>query len=273
VQAALDAMKAKPGVEVSDQGGWTIVTDPAANTLWSFTPASHPAHPAAVKRTFVSRDGTLYLEMGALCQASQVACDNLMDEFNKLNDRMSASMGHSAPGTTGAQQSASSGQVQGASADSGSGARWSASAEQVQRVESQSRAYFAAKDERRYEEAYSMLSAAQKKTVSFERWRAFAEDFNSRAGEVRGRVIRKITWYKNPAEAAPGTYAAVDFSGRYANVDIDCGYVAWVEQADGSFLIVHEEHNFIEKNIEQKMKPAELEKIRAEFGCVAWREL
>lgn len=147
--------------------------------------------------------------------------------------------------------------------------QWRPSAEQVKLVEHQTYAYFAAKDGRKYPDAYGQLSSNQKKTTSFERWSSIAEDFNSKAGEVRRRGIKKITWYKNPAQAEPGIYAAVDFSSQFANADIHCGYVVWLEQPDGSFLLVREEQNFIDKTTEQKLKPDELEKVRAQFGCKA----
>src|SRR5215831_1780765 len=92
VAAALDALKARSDVNISVQGGWTIVDDRAASTVWSFTPPNHPAHPAAVKRAVVSRDGKVFVDMTALCQASKAACDRLMAEFNELNERMAQSM-------------------------------------------------------------------------------------------------------------------------------------------------------------------------------------
>jgi hypothetical protein len=92
VAAALEALRARSDVNISVQGGWTIVDDRSANALWSFTPPNHPAHPAAVKRTIVSRDGGIGIDMTALCQAVKAACDNLMAEFKELNKRMSQSM-------------------------------------------------------------------------------------------------------------------------------------------------------------------------------------
>src|SRR5258706_8300644 len=68
VAAALEALRGRNDVKISVQGGWTIVEDRSANTFWSFTPSNHPAHPAAVKRTIVSREGGIVIEMTALCQ-------------------------------------------------------------------------------------------------------------------------------------------------------------------------------------------------------------
>jgi hypothetical protein len=144
---------------------------------------------------------------------------------------------------------------------------WRPTSSQVQLVERNTNAYFAAKDSRRYSEAYAQLSPSQKNTTPLERWTSLAEDFNAKAGEVRTRLIRKITWYKDPPNVAPGVYAAVDYSGEFANTATHCGFVAWHEQSDGSFLLVREEQNTIDKASAAKMKPEEREQVRARFGC------
>jgi hypothetical protein len=92
VAAALDALRAKSNVRISVQGGWTIVDDREDHSIWSFTPSSHPAHPAAVKRTVVEKNGAIYIEMSALCQASKSECDKLIAEFKALNEQMRKSM-------------------------------------------------------------------------------------------------------------------------------------------------------------------------------------
>lgn len=88
-QAALAALRAKPGVVFREEGGWTIAEERAAVTLWSFTPASHSAHPSAVKRQITrDKDGGLGLTMSVSCQATKKACDALVREFDALNDQM-----------------------------------------------------------------------------------------------------------------------------------------------------------------------------------------
>ena len=96
VDEALSALKIKVGVSVSVQGGWTIVEDSEKGNmvLWSFTPSSHPAHPAAVKRTVIEKDKHkhIYIQMKALCQASKVECDSLIAEFEALNKKIQGSL-------------------------------------------------------------------------------------------------------------------------------------------------------------------------------------
>jgi hypothetical protein len=88
VASALTGLQKKDGVRVSRQGGWTVIDDRAALTLWSFTPEGHPAHPAVIQRTIVEDQGNLFVQMHVLCEATKPACDNLVADFGKLNQQM-----------------------------------------------------------------------------------------------------------------------------------------------------------------------------------------
>ena len=87
VDIALQAMKNKEGTKLSIQGGWTIIEDKEDSNmvLWSFTPESHDAHPAAIKRKVLEKNQAIYIQMSALCQAKKADCDKLMQEFELLN--------------------------------------------------------------------------------------------------------------------------------------------------------------------------------------------
>ncbi|MFY8274248.1 molecular chaperone DnaJ [Pseudoalteromonas sp. SSDWG2] len=90
VELALNALKNKEGTNLSIQGGWTIIEDKEESNLvlWSFTPDSHPAHPAAIKRKVVEKNQKIYIQMSALCQAKKEHCDKLMQEFEQLNQNI-----------------------------------------------------------------------------------------------------------------------------------------------------------------------------------------
>ena len=88
VASALEALQKRADVRISRQGEWTIIEDRASLTLWSFTPERHPAHPAVVRRKIVEERGKLYVQMNVLCEAAKAACDNLVADFNKLNQQM-----------------------------------------------------------------------------------------------------------------------------------------------------------------------------------------
>ncbi len=89
VDAAITALKSSKTNKVSiSPDGWTIVSEGARGPLWSFTPPKHPAHPAAVKRVLVEKNGSIVIAMSALCQASKSACDALIEEFKLLNNKI-----------------------------------------------------------------------------------------------------------------------------------------------------------------------------------------
>lgn len=92
VAAALADLTARKGATVSDQGGWTIISDPADSTIWSFVPKGHPAWPAVVKRHVFETKAGVAMDMKVLCQSTKVACDNLVRAFQELNAQMSAGL-------------------------------------------------------------------------------------------------------------------------------------------------------------------------------------
>jgi hypothetical protein len=90
VATALAALQARNDVKTSIQDGWTVIED--GMTMWSFTPAGHPAHPSVAKRTLVEKNGGYSIVMNVLCQSTKSACDQLVADFEQLNDQMRASI-------------------------------------------------------------------------------------------------------------------------------------------------------------------------------------
>jgi hypothetical protein len=91
VAAALAALHANPAVKFSIQRGWTIATDEADATIWSFPPEGDPAYPSAVRRQLApSPGGGTSIETNVQCEASKEACDNLVRSFEQLNAQMRA---------------------------------------------------------------------------------------------------------------------------------------------------------------------------------------
>lgn len=91
VAVALKELEARDGngTVVVHTDGWTIVNEPLASAQWSFTPNSHYAHPALVRRIIKrAPTGTVSVETASLCEAPQAECDRLLSEFAALNDRV-----------------------------------------------------------------------------------------------------------------------------------------------------------------------------------------
>jgi hypothetical protein len=94
VAEALVSLKAKSGVQVqiTTPDAWTIANEPNG-IQWSFVPSNHYANPAVVRREVkVNREGGVFIEMRALCQAEKAQCDKLIEEFKALNESMRQSI-------------------------------------------------------------------------------------------------------------------------------------------------------------------------------------
>lgn len=100
VEAALSALQARqdPGTKITTHEGWTLATIGKGwgKTMWSFTPENHPAHPAAVKREVLIKDGMVYIRMDILCEADKHACNTLAAEFEQRNEDIRGRLQHSA---------------------------------------------------------------------------------------------------------------------------------------------------------------------------------
>ena len=92
VAAALQDLRSRPGVVISEQHGWTVADDEISKTLWSFPPLGNPAYPSAVKRQIVDANGGVTLQMSVLCEAGKAACDDLVRDFQALNSQMTQSL-------------------------------------------------------------------------------------------------------------------------------------------------------------------------------------
>jgi hypothetical protein len=88
VGAVLDALRGEPSAQFREQRGWTIVAsrERDAPVEWFFTPEGHDAYPAVVKRTALERDGVGLIDLAALCQSEQQACDRLLDDFRQQHE-------------------------------------------------------------------------------------------------------------------------------------------------------------------------------------------
>ncbi|MDX2220655.1 MAG: DUF4019 domain-containing protein [Burkholderiales bacterium] len=245
VEKALAALKAKPGVTVSMQGDWTIISDDGGNTVWSFAPQSHPAHPAAVKRSLVAdKDGNVRIQTGALCQASKANCDALMEEFKALNDKAAKA-------------------VQARTSQSGSAGTVVKDAQ----VEAETLRYFALRDAGKLEEAHALHSVEQQTRLPFPKWREIVQGFNTTAGAVTSREVKRITLYRNPAGLPQGDYFAVDFSGVFASAPVHCGYLVWNVLPSGERRITREEENFIDAQTYTKLSASKVAEVKQQFRC------
>ncbi|GLQ48349.1 hypothetical protein GCM10007862_34000 [Dyella lipolytica] len=86
--AALSALRAKPGVVVTERPGWTVAEDKSEKAIWTIAEPGNPAYPAAIKRYLSNEGDGVHLEMKVLCGASKEACDNMVRQFQQLNSNV-----------------------------------------------------------------------------------------------------------------------------------------------------------------------------------------
>lgn len=244
VAAALADLRTKPGVQIREQQGWTIIRDQESGNLalWSFTPPGHPAHPAAVKRVVAEKDGAVYIDMKVLCQADKTSCDTLVREFQALNDRIKEEVRNKI-----SQPRPTNGPPQEINITSDSAPGWLPSMDQRAQVPQLVQSFLAMLDGGQYVKAYDLITESRKKSEPFGEFAKRAAEFNAQAGPVKERRIVKITWTKDPANApAAGIYVAVDLVSRFANIDRHCGYIVLYQHDEKApFLVARQEDNYL----------------------------
>jgi hypothetical protein len=82
-----EALRADPTASARDQRGWTVVAsrEHGAAVEWFFTPEGHAVYPAVIKRKVVEESGIGMIEIAALCETAQEACDALLEDFRQTH--------------------------------------------------------------------------------------------------------------------------------------------------------------------------------------------
>ena len=93
-QDALLALRAKPGVIMSQANGWLLADDRAEHVLWAFPPSTDAAFPAVVRRQFVATGNQLSIKMGVKCGGTKLGCDQMVLGFEQLNERTREQLSH-----------------------------------------------------------------------------------------------------------------------------------------------------------------------------------
>ena len=92
VASARKTLQSEPGMSSTTYEGWTFVDDATRQTQWAFAPDTSPAHPAAVRRAAVERNGHLVIEISLLCEGAKDACSHLLKDFEEMKGRKLESM-------------------------------------------------------------------------------------------------------------------------------------------------------------------------------------
>ena len=94
VEQAYKALESDPNATITEYEGWVIFNQngDGSYVLWSFTPDQHPAHPAAIRREITKKGDEILINMNALCESGKFECDQLIDEFKRINEAIKLKM-------------------------------------------------------------------------------------------------------------------------------------------------------------------------------------
>jgi len=148
---------------------------------------------------------------------------------------------------------------------------WVPSPQQMQQVRLATEKYLSALDEERYMAAYDLLTRRNRTILPFDKFSSLQHDFYRQSGRLIRREILRLTWTKYP-ETFPtsGVYAAVDFAGRFENIDRQCGYIVlYQESVSQPFQVMRFENNFLTNDMAAEM---ERQKSRSELDQL-WAKL
>lgn len=145
---------------------------------------------------------------------------------------------------------------------------WIPSAELEQAVLRAAQDYFDAIEAGDPARAYAMLSPEQRRYRMLSTFFEQSRHQRDAAGALRDRRMLRLTWTKDPANAPPGIYAAIDLASRHARVDRECGYLVWHQRSEGGpFKLMRIESNQIDNatadSIVAQKGQAELDRIWA----------
>lgn len=135
-------------------------------------------------------------------------------------------------------------------------------------IHAHTRAYFLAKESADADAAYRLLSTEMASYATPREWEESRASVNAQMGPGAQTNLLRLTWYDNPAGApTPGRYAAVDYEVTYPSRGFTCGYVMWLRQADGGYLLVREEEGQATPDIVADLPPEQIAAIRAQLHC------
>jgi hypothetical protein len=101
-----------------------------------------------------------------------------------------------------------------------------------------------------------------------EAWAATRSAFNTKVGPGARPNVSRITWYDNPSGAPiPGRYAAADYGVAYPSNGFTCGYVMWLRQADGGYMVVREEEAQVTPDSVAKLSAEQVANMRVQLRC------
>ncbi len=152
---------------------------------------------------------------------------------------------------------------------SGTEQKWEPSEQDQLKIKLLSYQYLQAKDNGEFDAAFSAFAESTKSAIDFKKWKYNIVLFNANAGAKIYLTFTRISWYENPVkDPVSGIFVAVNYSGVFTNVDIQCGSLMWHKKIDGNFELIREEQNYIDKSSQEKLNANDINQVKAKFGCL-----
>ncbi|MCX7554852.1 hypothetical protein OS175_13310 [Marinicella sp. S1101] len=109
-------------------------------------------------------------------------------------------------------------------------------------------------NKKKYKTAYEMLTAVNQNISPYKRWKKDKQAFRKSVGGAGEFVDLKLTWYKDPPNAAgPGIYVAFDYGCVYPNLELCSGVLIFHQDESGEFKVIREETNMMDKEAAASM--------------------
>lgn len=222
VAAAMDALLDNREAELSVRAGWTYADEVVDGrpVHWAFTPEAHPAHPSAVRRTPIDREGEVRVSLSYRCEARKPeACEALLAEMRRLNGGMIAEFKR----RLGVPKHA----------------------REPEAVEFAMR-WLAMVDGGQYRESLELLTQYSRTGYTPGEWQRIGEEARNRHGELRERRLRAIHWFENPADVPlAGTFAFMEFEAMYERVPHTTQYLVLHSERGAPFRVMKDEAPFL----------------------------
>lgn len=97
VSDARTGLEHRADVGVSDIGGWRVFVVRSTHETWSFSPEGAASYPCAVMRSLHEEDGARSVRSRVMCEADKAACDRLVGQVNRFDQRGGAGALHPPP--------------------------------------------------------------------------------------------------------------------------------------------------------------------------------
>lgn len=135
-------------------------------------------------------------------------------------------------------------------------------------IQDRTLAYLQAKGSADADATYAMLSKEMASYASPEAWKDARSTLNAKLGPGAEPAVVRITWYDDPQNApSHGRYAATDYRVDYPNQAFICGYVVWLRQSDGGYLVVREEEGQAPPEVIAGLSPEQRLAMRTQLQC------